>query len=202
MPQKCKDPGTFVIPCSIGDSKFENCMLDLGENINVMTSSMYNYLDLSPLQHTCLIIQLANRSNARPTGVVEDVLVQVNDLIFPADFYILDMYGETNSSRSPIILGRPFLKTAKTKVDVNDRTMSMEFDDIEVMVQNARNMRRGRSASRGASRGVGRNVSGEATPEGVANIPMGREDHSQTGTNSQADTRDVCELAAAVLVQT
>lgn len=70
------------------------------------------------------------------------------------------------------------------------------------MVQNSRNVRRGRSAGRGASRGVGRNVSGEATPGGVANIPMGREDHSQTGTNSQADTRDVRELAAAVLVQT
>ncbi|KAI5387937.1 hypothetical protein KIW84_073865 [Lathyrus oleraceus] len=70
------------------------------------------------------------------------------------------------------------------------------------MVQNARNVRHGRSAGRGASRGVGRNVSGEATPEGVANIPIGREDHSQTGTNSQADTRDVRELAAAVLVQT
>ncbi|KAI5431961.1 hypothetical protein KIW84_035919 [Lathyrus oleraceus] len=70
------------------------------------------------------------------------------------------------------------------------------------MVQNARNVRRGRSASRDASRGVGRNVSGEATPEGVANIPMGREDHSQTGTNSQANTRDVRELVGDVLVQT
>ncbi|KAI5444663.1 hypothetical protein KIW84_013078 [Lathyrus oleraceus] len=59
----------------------------------------------------------------------------------------------------------------------------------DVMVQNARNVRRGRSDGSGATRGVGRNVSGEDTPEGVANIPMGREDHSQTGTNSQADTR-------------
>ena len=40
------------------------------------------------------------------------------------------MYGETNSSRSPIILGRPFMKTAKTKIDVDDGTMSMEFGDI------------------------------------------------------------------------
>ena len=95
IPQKCKDPGTFAIPCTIGDSKFDNCMLDLGAGINVMPTSVYNNLDLGPLQHTSLIIQLANKSNARPIGVVEDVLVQVNDLIFPADFYILDMYGET-----------------------------------------------------------------------------------------------------------
>ncbi|XP_050876610.1 uncharacterized protein LOC127080322 [Lathyrus oleraceus] len=52
IPQKCKDPGTFVIPCTIGDSKFEICMLDLGEGINLMPTSVYNNLDLGPLQHT------------------------------------------------------------------------------------------------------------------------------------------------------
>lgn len=46
IPQKCKDPGTFVIPCTIRDSKFENCMLDLGAAINVMPTSVYNNLDL------------------------------------------------------------------------------------------------------------------------------------------------------------
>ncbi|XP_045802734.1 uncharacterized protein LOC123896385 [Trifolium pratense] len=130
MPEKCDDPGVFAIPCSIGDRKFENCMLDLGAGINVMPTSIYNNLDLGPLQSTGLIVQLANRSNARPAGKVEDVLVQVNDLILPADFYILDMEGETNSSRAPIILGRPFMRTARTKVDVYDGTMSMEFGDI------------------------------------------------------------------------
>ncbi|XP_045831226.1 uncharacterized protein LOC123922565 [Trifolium pratense] len=130
MPEKCDDPGVFAIPCSIGDHKFENCMLDLGAGINVMHTSIYNNLDLGPLQPTGLIVQLANRSNARPAGKVEDVLVQVNDLILPADFYILDMEGETNSSRAPIILGRPFMRTARTKVDVYDGTMSMEFGDI------------------------------------------------------------------------
>lgn len=79
-----------------------------------MPISVYNNLDLGPLQNTCLIIQLENRSNVRPAEVVEDVLVQVNDLIFSADFYILDMEGDTKSSREPIILGRPFMKIAKT----------------------------------------------------------------------------------------
>ena len=30
IPQKCKDPRTFCIPCIIGNSKFQNAMLDLG----------------------------------------------------------------------------------------------------------------------------------------------------------------------------
>lgn len=105
---KCKDLGAFSIPCTIGDSKFKNYMLDFGYSINVMPTIVYNNLDLGPLQSTSLIIQLAYRSNTHPVGVVEYVLVQVNDLIFPADFYILYMEGETNSnlSKTPIILGR------------------------------------------------------------------------------------------------
>ncbi|XP_050897314.1 uncharacterized protein LOC127104155 [Lathyrus oleraceus] len=132
MPQKCKDPETFVIPCTIGDNKFENCMVDLEASINVMPTPVYNNLDLDPLQNTCLTIQLANKSNARPAGVAEDVLVQINDLIFPANFYILEMEGDTKSRRAPIILGRPYMKIAKIKIDVVDGTTSMEFGDIIV----------------------------------------------------------------------
>ena len=30
IPEKCKDPSTFCVPCIIGNNKFENTMLDLG----------------------------------------------------------------------------------------------------------------------------------------------------------------------------
>ena len=53
-------------------------------------------------------------------------LVQVNDLVFPADFYVLDM--ENGDQTTPISLGRPFLKTSKTKIDVHNGTPTMEFD--------------------------------------------------------------------------
>ena len=75
------------------------------------------------------MIQLANRSNAHPTGLIEDVLVRVNELIFPANFYIFEMERKSLSSKPPIILGRPFLKTTRTKIDVHVGTLSMEFGD-------------------------------------------------------------------------
>ncbi|XP_061345242.1 uncharacterized protein LOC133291077 [Gastrolobium bilobum] len=109
MPEKCKDPGTFTIPCIIGSCIFDDCMLDLGDSINVMPESIYKSLGLGPLRATGVVIQLANRSNAHPSGLIENVLVRVNNLIFPTDFYILDMEGESPSSKPPIILGRPFL---------------------------------------------------------------------------------------------
>lgn len=63
-------------------------MLDLGASINVMPHSVYASLDLGKLKTDNVIIQLADRSSAYPKGYVEDVLVQVNSLIFPADFYV------------------------------------------------------------------------------------------------------------------
>ncbi|XP_062173532.1 uncharacterized protein LOC133878994 [Alnus glutinosa] len=126
LPAKCKDPGMFTIPCTIGNMRFEKAMADLGASINVMPYSIYASLKLGPLLKTGVVIQLADRSIAYPKGVVEDVLVQINDLVFPADFYVLDM--ENGDQTAPILLGRPFLKTSKAKIDVNSGTITMEFD--------------------------------------------------------------------------
>ncbi|CAN6723554.1 unnamed protein product [Malus baccata var. baccata] len=91
LPPKCKDPGSFTIPCVIGNTRFEFAMLDLGASINLMPYSIYTSMNLGALKNDGVIIQLADRSNAYPKGVLEDVLVQVNHLVFPADFYVLEM---------------------------------------------------------------------------------------------------------------
>ncbi|KAJ9542483.1 hypothetical protein OSB04_028989 [Centaurea solstitialis] len=128
MPLKCKDPGMFTIPCKLGNVSIDRAMVDLGASINVMPYSIYSLLNVGPLEKTGVVIQLADRSIVYPKGVLEDVLVQVNELVFPADFYVIDM-EEHNTSNSPLILlGRPFLKTSRTKIDVHEGTLTMEFD--------------------------------------------------------------------------
>ena len=52
--------------------------------------------------------------------------MQVHDLVFPTNFYVLDT--ENGDQTTPILLGRPFLKTSKTKIDVHSGTLTMEFD--------------------------------------------------------------------------
>ncbi|CAN6685974.1 unnamed protein product [Malus baccata var. baccata] len=108
--------------------RFEQCMLDLGASINVMPYSIYASMNLGELKQDGVIIQLADCSNAYPKGVLEDVLVQVNHLIFPADFYVLEMEDSSHAPSLPILLGRPFMKTARTKIDVFMGTLTMEFD--------------------------------------------------------------------------
>ncbi|CAN6579327.1 unnamed protein product [Malus baccata var. baccata] len=127
LPPKCKDPGSFTIPCVIGNTRFKSAMLDLGASINVMPYSVYASMNLGVLKNDGVIIQLADRSNAYPKGVVEDVLVQVNHLIFSADFYVLEMDESDHAPSLPILLGRPFMKTAQTKIDVAKGDVTMAF---------------------------------------------------------------------------
>ncbi|KAL0378795.1 UNVERIFIED_CONTAM: hypothetical protein Sradi_3185000 [Sesamum radiatum] len=78
--------------------------------------------------------QLADHSYVRPMGLVEDVLVKVNDLLFPVDFYILKMGTEGLDNSASVLLGRPFMKTAKTKIDV-DEDLIMDLDDDDECVE-------------------------------------------------------------------
>ncbi|CAN6716349.1 unnamed protein product [Malus baccata var. baccata] len=43
------------------------------------------------------------------------------------DFYVLDMEDSTHSPPSPLLLGRPFMKTAQTKIDVAKGAVTMAF---------------------------------------------------------------------------
>ncbi|RDX95943.1 hypothetical protein CR513_21452, partial [Mucuna pruriens] len=105
LPKKCRDPRIFSVPCTIGDCTFTYAMLDLGASINVMPTSIYKSLNFGDVEPTGRTIQLANKSVVQPLGILEDVLVQVNELIFPADFYLLDMEDETSGKGSTLILG-------------------------------------------------------------------------------------------------
>ncbi|KAL0288795.1 UNVERIFIED_CONTAM: hypothetical protein Scaly_2719800 [Sesamum calycinum] len=128
LPPKCKDPGTFSIPHKIGLIDIKRAMRDLGASINVMPLTIFESLHVGPLKETGVVIQLADRSVVYPEGVLEDVLVQVNELVFPADFYVLDMREDNSPNSTSILLGRPFLKTARTKIDVHAGALTMEFD--------------------------------------------------------------------------
>ncbi|XP_057808654.1 uncharacterized protein LOC131023128 [Salvia miltiorrhiza] len=117
----------FYIPCIIGDTRIDQAMLDLGALINVIPLTIYQELKIGPLKPTRVAIQLADGSSVYPEGIVEDVLVKVQDLIFPADFYVLNMGG---SKAKPIVmlLDRPFLKTAQTQIDYAIGKLTCQFD--------------------------------------------------------------------------
>ena len=129
LPQKLKDPGSFTIPCTIGNAIFERALCDLGASINLMPLSIFKRLGLGEACPTTVTLQLADRSLKHPRGVIEDVLVKVDKFIFPADFIVLDMEED---KEIPIILGRPFLATGRAMIDVQRGELKLRVQEDEV----------------------------------------------------------------------
>nr|GEZ93684.1 reverse transcriptase domain-containing protein [Tanacetum cinerariifolium] len=115
LPEKLGDPGRFLIPCDF--SEFDNCLAlaNLGASINLMPLSFWKKLRLPTLNNTKMVLELADRTISKPTGVAENVFVKVGKFYFPADFIVLDYVADP---RVPLILGRPFLSTAHALIDV------------------------------------------------------------------------------------
>jgi hypothetical protein len=123
LPKKVDDPGSFTLPCSIGSQSIKNALADLGASINLMPHSMFLKLGYSGLKPTRMNIQLADRSVKYPVGICENVLVKVGKFKFPVDFVILEMEED---DLVPIILGRPFLATARAVIDVHDGKLTLQ----------------------------------------------------------------------------
>ncbi|XP_061357932.1 uncharacterized protein LOC133302203 [Gastrolobium bilobum] len=128
LSSKVKDPGRFSIPCTIRNVKVGRALCGLGASVNLMPLSFARSLGITEMKSTLMSLQFADRSIKRPEGVLEDVLVKVNDYIFPADFVMLNMKEDDNM---PLILGRPFLATAKILIDVEKRQMIFRVNDGE-----------------------------------------------------------------------
>nr|XP_009626931.1 uncharacterized protein LOC104117569 [Nicotiana tomentosiformis] len=114
MAQKVSDPGSFTIPCTIGSYAFAKALCDLGASIKLMPLAIYTKLGIDRARPTSMLLQLADRKVKRPSGILDDVLVQVGKFVFPADFVILDCQVD---EEIPIILGSPFLATGRALID-------------------------------------------------------------------------------------
>ncbi|XP_070662220.1 uncharacterized protein [Malus domestica] len=130
LPPKKQDPGSFKISCTIGNSHFKRALIDLGASINLMPFSVFQRLGQGEIKQTSVILQLADRSVAYPRGIIEDLIIKVDNLYLPADFVILDM---DEDMQTPIILGRPFMATARTLIDVEAGTLTLRVQDQSVM---------------------------------------------------------------------
>ncbi|XP_075080620.1 uncharacterized protein LOC142166101 [Nicotiana tabacum] len=111
--EKLSDPGS-TIPCTIGNFAFAKALYDLGASINLMPLAIYKRLGIGRSRPTSILLQLADRTVKRSSGILDDVLVQVGKFVFRADFVILDCIVDEEIS---IILGRPFLATRRALID-------------------------------------------------------------------------------------
>ncbi|XP_070025658.1 uncharacterized protein [Nicotiana sylvestris] len=137
--EKLSDPGSFTIPCTISDFAFAKALCDLGASINLMPLAIYKRLCIGRARHTSILLQLADRTVKRSSGILDDVLIQVGKFVFPANFVILDCKVD---EEIPIILGRPFLDTGRALIDCETRELKMRLNDEEITFNVQKSMRR------------------------------------------------------------
>ncbi|KAL6316347.1 hypothetical protein AAG906_017983 [Vitis piasezkii] len=130
-PLKYKDPGCPTILVMIGGKVVEKALLDLGASVNLLPYSLYKQLGLSELKPTSITLSLADRSVKIPRGVIEDVLVQVDNFYYPVDFVVLDTDPTVKEGNPvPIILGRPFLATSNAIINYRNGLMQLTFGNM------------------------------------------------------------------------
>ncbi|GJU10748.1 reverse transcriptase domain-containing protein [Tanacetum coccineum] len=130
VPEKLEDPGKFLIPCALQELNRTSALADSGASINLLPHSIYKKLGLEALTPTRMTLELANRSITHPMGIAEDVVVRVDGFTFLADFVVVNFEPDP---RVPIILGRPFLRTAKALIDLYEETLTLRVGKEELV---------------------------------------------------------------------
>ncbi|GJV82016.1 reverse transcriptase domain-containing protein [Tanacetum coccineum] len=130
LPEKLGDPGKFLIPCGFSELKCK-ALADLGASINLMPLSVWKKLGFPKLISTRMTLELANRTICTPAEIARDVFVLVGKFTFPADFVIVDY---KSGPRVPLILGRPFLRTAHALIDVHREEMILRDGDERLIL--------------------------------------------------------------------
>ncbi|XP_009767126.2 uncharacterized protein LOC107800292 [Nicotiana tabacum] len=138
--QNCGDPGRFTIPCSLGSEKFDKALYDSGASINLMHLSVFRKLEskLGVIKSILVSVQLADQTTIFPEGIIEDILVQVDNFVIPIDFIIVDI--EVNKE-VPLISGRLFLCACRAILDIYEGQLMLRLGKEKVVFQMKRMMK-------------------------------------------------------------
>ncbi|XP_014493055.1 uncharacterized protein LOC106755419 [Vigna radiata var. radiata] len=129
-PPKMKDPGSLTISCAIGDVDVGRALLDSGSRINLMPLSLLIKIGGLTLKPSNLSVVVADGSSKRPAGVVDDVVFRVEYLEFLVDFVVMEMKA---NEMIPLILGRPFMKTAKMVISIHDEMVMLKDQENKLI---------------------------------------------------------------------
>ncbi|GKA02104.1 ribosomal protein [Tanacetum coccineum] len=87
-PEKMKDPGLFILPFRLGDSKPFDTLADLGSCVNLLPLKFFKELKVGLLEETEDVLGLADGTKSYPVGIVRNVEVHVGKLKLFVDFHV------------------------------------------------------------------------------------------------------------------
>ncbi|XP_015572658.2 uncharacterized protein LOC107260968 [Ricinus communis] len=118
----------------------EECSAILQNKLPVKRHDLrsFNVPCLSEPKPTRMSIQISDRTVKFPRGIVEDVLVKVDKFIFPINFVVMDIEGESSVL---LILGRPFLATSRAVIDAYNRKLQLRVGGESITFDRSTSMR-------------------------------------------------------------
>lgn len=102
LPPKLQDTGEFTISCNIGKVSIPHDLCDVGSSINVMPLKTVKELNTGEITPSNITFTLTDSSITQSVGILRDVSVHVDRLVFLVDFVMLNKKGD---SRGSVILG-------------------------------------------------------------------------------------------------
>ncbi|GJX17309.1 zinc knuckle CX2CX4HX4C containing protein, partial [Tanacetum coccineum] len=108
LPTKESNPRHFTLP------------VNLRASVNVLLRNIFEYLKLTNLSETEMLVEMVDIRKKEPLGIVRDILVKIDKFLFSSDFAILDQ-----TPNSTVILGRPFLATVHVQISVFEKEISV-----------------------------------------------------------------------------
>ena len=124
--------------CTIQSLEFNRVLLDTGASVNILPKLVFDRFKLIDLEPIKLELQLADGSIRAPYGKSEDVVVIVGNLAFLVDYIVTDVKTIGAICNAPIILGRPFLATARVIADFDKGRIELKMghDKLEIPIPN------------------------------------------------------------------
>jgi hypothetical protein len=108
-----------------------HAILDFGSSVSILSKELYDLLDLDKKIKKCDIdLLLVDDSTKHALGRINDVMIELHMTFVPIDFIIMDMRSNTSS---PIIIGRPFLRTTCAVIDFKEGNMKFQFPHKKCM---------------------------------------------------------------------
>ena len=121
---KYTNPRSPVVIVIVNNTSIENTLIDLGLDINMMTISILEILQLGKfLQPTPWILELADHTTVKPIEVLDDIVVLISSWEYPVDFMVVE--SKDPSKGHPIVLGIPWLDTSNAFIGCRDGEMTI-----------------------------------------------------------------------------
>jgi hypothetical protein len=129
IPPKLGDVWIPKVLVTIG-KETHHALLDLGSSVSILSKNLYDVLELRNIEKCSTTLTLADDTITHALGKVSDVMVELHMTFVPVDFLIMDMGNKTSS---PIILGRPFLRTTGAVIDSKEGNVKFQFPHKKCM---------------------------------------------------------------------